>query len=181
MAGKKIELGPTGRTVAENIATLRTRQNLTWTDVSRRLQERGREIPPVGIKRIEAMERRIDVDDLVAIATALNVAPAALLMPRTTHPSDEVTATGMGTTTARELWRWIVADAAGRPDAPRIHPGYPSIDLDSFLLSRPEWLNSEEFPSDEELASDPAAKRRAMRMMRDLIDEALEDRPHGDD
>ena len=41
----------------------------------------GRPIATLGINRIEAGDRRIDVDDLVALAVALDVSPIAILLP----------------------------------------------------------------------------------------------------
>lgn len=41
----------------------------------------GREIPPLGLRRVESGDRKVDVDDLVALALALDVSPLALLLP----------------------------------------------------------------------------------------------------
>ncbi|MCD5419302.1 helix-turn-helix domain-containing protein [Rhodococcus pyridinivorans] len=144
MVGKKIELGPTGRTVATNIAAIRTHQNLTWTDVSRRLQERGREIPPVGIKRIEAMERRVDVDDLVAIAAALEVAPVALLMPRTRERDERSMITGETEThTNEELWHWFTGQLP-------LHTESEPVDIFWIGRSRPLWSHPRTIHTSEE-------------------------------
>src|SRR5690606_19823410 len=44
-----------------------------------RLAEHGRPMQVSGVSKIEAGERRVDVDDLVALARALEVTPAHLL------------------------------------------------------------------------------------------------------
>lgn len=81
MAGKKLEMGVTGRTVAYNVKRLRQKADLNYTELSERLKLYGRDIPPLGVRRIETGERRVDVDDLVALALALNANVNALVIP----------------------------------------------------------------------------------------------------
>jgi transcriptional regulator with XRE-family HTH domain len=107
MAGQKIELGATGRTVAENIKRARGIRSFNYTDLSRRLGELGRPIPALAIRRIEEGARRVDVDDLLAIAVALEVSPVVLLSPDVGAADVEVEATGVGQTEARRLWDWF--------------------------------------------------------------------------
>lgn len=80
MAAKN-PLGPIGVNVQHNVKRLREDQNLTLAELARRLEAFGRKIPPLGLSRIEAGERRVDADDLVALAAALLVSPATLLLP----------------------------------------------------------------------------------------------------
>lgn len=54
---------------------------MSGADLSASVGRLGRAIPVLGIQRIEAGTRRVDVDDLVVIAVALGVSPASLLMP----------------------------------------------------------------------------------------------------
>jgi hypothetical protein len=56
-------------------------QDITTAEMSRRLGELGQPIPDTGITKTEQGTRRVDVDDLVAIALALGVTPNALLLP----------------------------------------------------------------------------------------------------
>jgi len=79
MAEKRITLEPTGQRVAENIKRLRGATQ--YKELSARLSEVGRPIPPLGLRRIEAGERRVDVDDLVALAVVFGVSPLTLLLP----------------------------------------------------------------------------------------------------
>ena len=52
---------------------LRERTNLGYAQLSRKLKEAGRAIPELGLRRIEDGDRRVDVDDLAALAeTAVN-------------------------------------------------------------------------------------------------------------
>lgn len=63
------------------VERLREAQRMPYTELSERLAALGRPIPVLGLRRIERGERRVDVDDLVALARALNVPPAVLLFP----------------------------------------------------------------------------------------------------
>ncbi|OBJ43113.1 hypothetical protein A5621_00880 [Mycobacterium colombiense] len=113
MAGeKRIQLGPTGETVRANIQRLRQAQNLGYTKLARVLEEIGRPIPDLGLRRIEAGDRRVDVDDLMALAVALGVSPVTLLMPsvHTVAPQEAVNATALALPApAERLWEWLTA------------------------------------------------------------------------
>ena len=80
----RVPLGPVGRYVIENLTQLREARRLTYRELADRLEELGRPIPTLGLSRIEKGTRRVDADDLVALAIALGVNPAALLLPRDT-------------------------------------------------------------------------------------------------
>jgi transcriptional regulator with XRE-family HTH domain len=81
MPVKKIDLGPTGVTVARNIRVWREIRRLSHTDLSRLLTDQGHNLAPLGLRRIEERARRVDVSDLIAIAIALNISPLTLLLP----------------------------------------------------------------------------------------------------
>ncbi len=101
-------LGPTGDAVRKNIAHLRGRMPVT--ELSARLEAVGRRIPPLGIRRIESGERRVDADDLVALALALDVSPATLLMPETDSPEAPVELVSVAEPVdAHSFWNWLVA------------------------------------------------------------------------
>ncbi|UNN00738.1 helix-turn-helix domain-containing protein [Rhodococcus opacus] len=94
MSEKKNPLGPSGRATAGNIKRLREEQKITYAELSRMLADIGRPIPTLGLSRIEANERRIDIDDLIALSVALEVSPNTLLMPYETDDEAEVEVTG---------------------------------------------------------------------------------------
>ena len=81
VAGKKTDLGPIGVNVTHSVRQFREARRLGYAELSRKLAEMGRDIPPLGLRRIESGERRVDVDDLVALALALDVSLLALLLP----------------------------------------------------------------------------------------------------
>ncbi|MET8766304.1 helix-turn-helix transcriptional regulator [Streptomyces sp. NPDC004658] len=80
---KKNPLGPTGEHLRRRIAQLRELRGMTKKQLSDRVGELGRPIPPLGISRVEAGTRRVDTDDLVALASALQVSVPQLLGPST--------------------------------------------------------------------------------------------------
>jgi len=81
---RAVEVGPVGSNVAVNVRRIRKVRGLTTRQLSARLAEAGRPIPASGITRIEQELRRVDVDDLTALAAALGVRATQLLLP----PSD---------------------------------------------------------------------------------------------
>lgn len=72
---------------------------MTMGQLSVNLSEAGRPMKANTLSTVENMTRRIDVDDLIAFAVALNVSPAALLMPA--YEDDD----------AVEMWAWITAES----------------------------------------------------------------------
>lgn len=105
-------LGETGEAVRVNIKRVRDELlRIPVTELSRRLDDLGRPIPPLGLRRIEDGTRRVDADDLVAIAVALGVSPVTLLMPATEGSNDAVALTGVaGQVDAWHAWQWLRAE-----------------------------------------------------------------------
>jgi transcriptional regulator with XRE-family HTH domain len=115
------QLGATGETVRENIRRIRDVLRMPVTELSAKMDALGRPIPPLGIRRIEAGERRVDVDDLTALAVALEVSPETLLMPYAENANDEVRITGWEPMYASEAWRWMQTDISlGWSDRPPV-------------------------------------------------------------
>ncbi|KUI01290.1 hypothetical protein AU189_13385 [Mycolicibacterium acapulense] len=114
MAGKKLELDRSGWAVAANVARQRGVAGLNYTELSGRLADLGRDIPPLAVRRIEEGQRRVDVDDLMALAMALDISPVALLMPEldSARQDDPVDITGSPETlAAQQVWEWLTAQA----------------------------------------------------------------------
>jgi transcriptional regulator with XRE-family HTH domain len=131
---RKNPLGPTGVVAARRVHELREAHGWTFKELADRLENVKRPIPPLGLRRIEAEDRRIDADDLVALAVVLKVNPSALLLPTEAHGDIEVT--GAGEVAFKAAWDW----ADGRQPL----PGEPDNDgerEDEFLqLARPRHL-----------------------------------------
>jgi transcriptional regulator with XRE-family HTH domain len=141
----------TGQHVRDNVTRLRKARGLTTYQLAQRLAEIGRPIPQSGISRIESGARRVDVDDLAALAIALGVSPSALLLPLDDDPSHAVEVTGAGSVPADVAWDW--ADGT-RP-----------------LLADPRGLNHTE-ALEFDLYSRPPRRRRSWEAMQDLITSA---------
>lgn len=137
MAGIHKEPGPTARRVAANIRRIRRErwQDISTAELSRRLKEIGQPIPDTGITKTEQGTRRVDVDDLVAIALALAVTPNTLLLPEVGYvgSTDIHHVTPVVEGTAGEAWMW----AQGEMPLPLLVDGGWS------------WLGRDEFPSAE--------------------------------
>lgn len=119
----------TAETVSANVARLRERDNLTLRALSRKLEIAGRPLGHTAIDQIEKGKRRVDVDDLLALAVAFGVSPVALLMPAidNVQPDEVVSATAVpGPVTAEHLWGWLTA-------------AYPMGDVSLFAFAERSW------------------------------------------
>ncbi|MFI9005094.1 helix-turn-helix domain-containing protein [Streptomyces sp. NPDC053541] len=90
MAARTAEIGPAGQHAARAVAQLREARGLDQRALVQLLAAQGRPMSQPVLSRVEAAARRIDVDDLVALAAVLGVSTAALL-PAAPEPE----ATGM--------------------------------------------------------------------------------------
>lgn len=75
--------------IARIVKTERERRGLTQQELAARLTTTGMPIHQTGLGRLEAGQRAIRVDELYAIATALDVSPLSLLpagMPQVADP-----------------------------------------------------------------------------------------------
>lgn len=108
---------PVTGSIGERVAAVRKRRGLSQRALSARLEELGHKIAPSGIAKIEsddpAARRGVDVDDLVALAVALNVSPARLLLPDSAG-DEEVALTPARSAPAWAAWAW----AEGRAPLP---------------------------------------------------------------
>jgi hypothetical protein len=149
-AKKQIDTGPIGTAVAANIETLLESQNLSYAELSRRLDKLGRPIAPLGLTRIRDHKRRVDVDDLVALALALGVSPTTLLLPASDGSTQAGAAGGKvpvtdrgGEYPRRQIWSWLIAEAP--IDAPA-SPFQPSRSVVRFRLAAvPDGVGAHDF------------------------------------
>ncbi|MFF0598069.1 helix-turn-helix domain-containing protein [Streptomyces antibioticus] len=79
MAARAIQIGETGAHVAAAVAEHRQSRRWDQAHLAARVTEAGRPMSTSVLGKIEAGGRRVDVDDLVAIAAALGIPPARLL------------------------------------------------------------------------------------------------------
>lgn len=117
---------------------------MTVRDLSARMTELGLPLLPSGITKVEQGQRRVDVDELVALAVALGVNPSRLLLPPDSL-DDDVALTPTRSVPGWAAWQW--ADAfAPLPEH-----------------SEDDGYNTEEEIEDFQLHSRPAQVRREQR------------------
>ncbi|WP_281155155.1 helix-turn-helix transcriptional regulator [Streptomyces sp. HYC2] len=126
-------MGPTAATVAANLRRIRKARGLTVYTLSDKVEEAGRTIHPAAISKIERQERQTTVDNLMALAAALNVTPSALLLPPDDDPGQTIAITGAGPVPADLAWDWV--DGARPLTVPDGDQG--TAKLDHLLHSRP--------------------------------------------
>jgi transcriptional regulator with XRE-family HTH domain len=124
------DIGTTGKTVGENVARVRREQGISLKALEGRLETLERRISFSGLSKIERGDRRVDVDDLMALAIALDVAPTALLLPEG-DPTRVADVTGARASVGL-LWEWAagVSPLQRETDTRRFH-----------ARSAPEWLD----------------------------------------
>lgn len=83
-------LGPAGNNVRRNVRRLREQRRWSYREVEERLARAGRVIPALGLSAIDTGERRVDVDDLAALAAVFDLGVEELLHP----PADCATCHG---------------------------------------------------------------------------------------
>lgn len=99
MAKPTVNAGTVTRTVADNVKMLRAKYRMSVREVSRLTASNvgGKTLTPNAVSEIENGQRKVDVDDLLALSVAMDVSPVALLMP----------ANG-----SEEEWRYLTAEAS---------------------------------------------------------------------
>lgn len=128
-------LGPTGEQVQANVQRLREARGMTKKQLADRVTELGRAMAPLAVSRIEAGTRRVDIDDLAAIAIALRVSPITLMLPWAERADETAEVTGAGSVPTGAAWLW----AEGiRPLI--LSKADPIADMQRYILdSLPVW------------------------------------------
>ncbi|MFI9269901.1 helix-turn-helix domain-containing protein [Kitasatospora sp. NPDC052896] len=146
MATRPVEIGPTGLQTAKNIERLRTELGMSQRRLAEILTDLGRPTPTTALSKIERGERRVDVDDLAAIAVALGVSPATLLLPPVADAS-QTNVTGAGPVTTEAAWDWADGISPLLP-FPVDEPDQAGEDglLTHALRARPEGRRTRHLP-----------------------------------
>ena len=122
MSDKSLPAGHAGRNVAANVERLRTARRLSLRDLSERLGSAGHPMLTSTVHAIVQGKRRIDADDLVALAGALGVTPADLLQPDATATAELHPALREARNLVTRLEQMLTA--GGDPGAPEMLSGY---------------------------------------------------------
>lgn len=132
------ERGPAGDQVAQNLARVRSACRLTTTELAEAVTKLGVQMTASTVTKIERQGRRVTVDELVALAAALDVSPVALMLPAR-DPGGPVRLTeGFTARTWRDAWHWMhgkrpliasagVATAAGSGGLPWMATNQPYL------------------------------------------------------
>jgi len=104
--------GITSQIVGRNVARLRGGSGVSARELATLAAELGTPLSQSGISDIENGRRTVSVDQLTALATALDVSPLSLLMPETWAADvEEVRLTGTPVVLGGDLLSWLRADA----------------------------------------------------------------------
>lgn len=117
------------------VERVRRAQKLSRAELSRRLTEVGCPIPELGLSRIGAGQRRVDITELLALAVVLGVHPVDLLVPAHVPSDREFAVTSRVTSTVGQAREWIAgagllvapADEAELADALRTLPPWRAL------------------------------------------------------
>jgi transcriptional regulator with XRE-family HTH domain len=187
MTTGRIEMGPTARTVAANLRRLREARGMSLRTLSAEVRKVGRTLSADAINKIEngrpqdedvspKQIRRADVDDLVALALALNVSPLTLLLPDESN-DQPAKLTDEYQVSSRTAWQW----AEGQRTAMDWEPGEgvslaePGADPAIAHESMERELEFGRRQNEYRQLAQPEARRRtdahpAIRLVRNLED-----------
>ncbi len=116
MTKAAIEMGPIAKRIASNITRLRQINDLSQQELCDRLAIVENPLWASAVSRIETLNRRVDVDDLVALAVALGVTPNDLILPIPSDTDEYVELTPTMIVKLRDAWRW----ANGKAPLPNV-------------------------------------------------------------
>lgn len=143
MTTGRIELSASGRAVAANVKRLRQARGWSLRALSEALEGVGRKLSQDAINKIEngaekdtkKQIRRVDVDDLIALAVVFNVTPSTLLLPDTIQGDAEITGVSEPVP-AEDAWKW--ADGKRPLAVPEGDDGTALLDFTRW--ARPQGL-----------------------------------------
>lgn len=173
MSERKISLGGTGETVLGNVKRLRG--GMQYKELAERLATIGRPIPTLGLRRIEAGERRVDADDLVALAVVFGVSPLTLLLPPdgSKFTSSPLTGVADREVSHNTQWLWAlgreplelpgsgISAKAKRDIALFQHRAIPDVDARSAAVAKFRRAEETEDTGDQQLVEEGADLARA--------------------
>ncbi|MFJ4672993.1 helix-turn-helix domain-containing protein [Kitasatospora purpeofusca] len=146
--------GTAGRLVADNLRRLREARGLSLRALAEQIRAVGGSLSADAINKIEngrtfpagspqpKQVRRVDTEDLVVLADALNVSPLDLLLPPRAN-DEPFSITGERSVASRTAWQW----ALGQRPAVDGEPGgedFEELRADYIRLSLPRELRRAE-------------------------------------
>lgn len=121
---RAIEKGAATARVAANVKALRQAQGLTLEELAGRTDKLGRPILRAALSKVETGDRRVDVDDLIVLAFALEVTPNRLLLTASGRDDEAVALYPHGASVStRSAWTWACGEGfLGMEFAENAHP-----------------------------------------------------------
>lgn len=118
MAGSSRDAGPAARLVAANLRRVRQERGLSYAELARKLAAIGHPVADTALLKTEKGDRRASVDDLAALAVALEVTPNRLLLPWAGDSPGDGEPPPWGKEPPLSLWAWATGETLlGRPPA----------------------------------------------------------------
>lgn len=139
MAARDLEQGAVGAAVAANVRRLRRRRDLSQQQLAELLDQLGRPLRASAVMKIESGDRRVDVDDLVAFAVALNVPLAALLLPDVGE-DEEVAVVPTLAVPAWSAWKWAAGQHSLLTGLEDLSDAVVQRQEQDFAAERPLWV-----------------------------------------
>jgi transcriptional regulator with XRE-family HTH domain len=129
---------PVGKRIGNTVRRFRHERGMDLRDLEGKLAEEGHPIKLGQLSKLERGERRVDVDDLVALAIVLNVTPSQLLMPEPpSQGADQVVPlTPQRHVSWHRAWQWMCGDY-WLDDA--MSPSKDANDLQAEGAAEAEW------------------------------------------
>jgi len=100
------EVGPSGRRVADNLESIREQRRLSQDELAALTGRLGRPMTRQIVSKTEIGDRRVDVDDLVAFAVALDTTPNRLLLTAGAIEGETVELVPGMSVSQLDAWRW---------------------------------------------------------------------------
>jgi transcriptional regulator with XRE-family HTH domain len=107
---RAIEIAASGERAAANLAEIRSSRHMSQAELADRMNELGRPMSAPVVSKTEKLDRRIDVDDLVAFAIALGVTPNRLLLPGSVADDEPVELLPQVRVSEIDAWKWATGD-----------------------------------------------------------------------
>ncbi len=165
-------MGPPSERAAANLRRIRRERDLTTAALSERLAALGHPIADTGITKTEKGDRRVDVDDLVALALALGVTPNTLLLPQIDYLGapdfHQLTPEAIGT--AEELWQWAQGERPPLILAPDANSwlGNGEHPMTGFAIRNRPYLTAPRPPKAENAEADAALRELTSAVVKAL-------------
>jgi len=105
-----MEPGATAKRAADNLAEIRSDRRMSQAELADHVNRLGRPMSASVVSKTEKLDRRIDVDDLVAFAVALGVTPNRLLLPASVRDDEPVELLPEVRVSAMDAWKWATGD-----------------------------------------------------------------------